>query len=73
MKTEYSNGKIRILALLKILNEKPQNASQLIRKLERLYDIKAHRHTIYDDIAVLTQFEDVRQTTKGYYIRRAQQ
>jgi predicted DNA-binding transcriptional regulator YafY len=71
-----ANQKLKILYLMKILQEKTDethqlSVPQLIRALEA-YGIKAERKSLYDDIEALRLFgvdvESVKSRTTGYYI-----
>jgi predicted DNA-binding transcriptional regulator YafY len=71
-----ANQKLKILYLMKILQEKTDethqlSVPQLIRALEG-YGIKAERKSLYDDIEALRLFgvdvESVKSRTTGYYI-----
>ena len=62
MSKKCSDTKVRILALERILMgaQKPLKCSEIIDKLNKQYHISANRKTIYDDIAVLTCFVNVK-------------
>ncbi len=71
-----SNQKLKLLYLMKILQEKTDeqhalSVPALIAELGR-YDIKAERKSIYDDLEALRFFgldiESVRSKTTGYYL-----
>lgn len=71
-----SNQKLKLLYLLKILQEKtdenhPLTAKQLIEGLS-MYGVKAERKSIYDDLEALRVYgldiEALRSKTTGYYI-----
>ncbi|NLA87542.1 MAG: WYL domain-containing protein [Clostridiales bacterium] len=71
-----SNQKLKLLYLMKILQEKTDehhalSVAELIAELGR-YDIKAERKSIYDDLEALRFFgldiESVRSKTTGYYL-----
>ena len=61
--------KARILAVERILSERPKTATEIIHCLENRYNITANRKSIYDDIAVLTSFMNIQYINKaGYYV-----
>jgi predicted DNA-binding transcriptional regulator YafY len=71
-----SNQKLKLLYLMKILQEKTDgehalSVAELITELGR-YDIKAERKSIYDDLEALRFFgldvESTRAKTTGYYL-----
>lgn len=53
-----------ILAIERILTNKPQNASRIIERLEGEYGIKAERKLRYDSVAVLTEFMMIEKIEK---------
>lgn len=70
------NQKLKLLYLMKILTEKTDEnhmltVPQMINEL-RLYDIRAERKSIYDDLEALRVFgldiESVKSKTTGYYV-----
>lgn len=64
-----SQGKERILALERIITNKPQPMSVLLRRLQNEYGVTAERKTIYSDIATLTFFVTVTyEHGKGYFL-----
>lgn len=74
MSKKCSDTKVRILALERILMgaQKPLKSDEIIDKLNKRYHISANRKTIYDDIAVLTAFENVQYKHRvGYWIEKA--
>ena len=62
MSKKCSDTKARILALERILMgaKKPLKCDEIIDRLFKQYHISANRKTIYDDIAVLTCFVNVK-------------
>lgn len=58
----------RVLALERILNEKPQRTPELMRKLKNWYNIECGRKSIYQDIAVLTRYMPICMSREGYWI-----
>ena len=60
----------RILALERILSDKPQKTPELMDKLSKRYGIECDRKSIYQDIAVLTLYLPICQSKEGYYIER---
>ena len=74
MSKKCSDTKARILALERILMgaQKPLKCDEIIEKFNKQYNISANRKTIYDDIAVLTAFENVQYKHRvGYWIEKA--
>ena len=52
-----NDGKIRILAVAKMLSEGRRiNSSEILRRLDLQYDIQADRKTIYSDICAIDRF-----------------
>ena len=45
-----------ILAIERTMTNAPQNASRIIERLENEYGIIAERKSVYDSVAVLTEF-----------------
>lgn len=55
-------SKACLLAIEQILfTKKRVTANDIIRLLEKHYDIRVERKTVYSDIAVITRFYDVRK------------
>ena len=69
MSKKGNDTKARILALERILMgaKKPLKCDEIIEKLNKQYNISANRKTIYDDIAVLTCFVNVKHWRHGGY------
>ena len=71
-----NDTKVRLLAVERmiILSENGLTLRQIQDKLINEYDIEAERKSLYDDIAALTRFLDIRTQRKGkyfyYFIRR---
>ena len=65
---EVNNTKERILAVERILSNKPKTAEEILICLENRYGILAERKAIYDDIAALTRYMNVQHSAKGYYV-----
>ena len=73
MSKKCSDTKARILALERILMgaKKPLKCDEIIEKLNKQYNISANRKTIYDDIAVLTCFVNVKHwRPDGYWAEK---
>ena len=61
------SGKERILCVERIIQaRRTVSVPQILGDLERKYDIHADRKTIYDDIAVLTQFMPITTCGAGH-------
>lgn len=72
---EGCDTKVRILALERILMgaRKPLKCDEIIDSLFKRYNISANRKTIYDDIAVLTAFENVQYKHRvGYWTEKGE-
>ena len=69
MSKKGNDTKARILALERILMgaQKPLKCDEIIDRLYKRYNISANRKTIYDDIAVLTCFVNVKHWRHGGY------
>ena len=75
MANKCSDTKARILALERILMgaQKPLKCDEIIDRLYKQYHISANRKTIYDDIAVLTAFENVQYKHRvGYWAEKGE-
>ena len=59
-----------ILAIERIMTNAPQNASRIIERLENEYGIIAERKSVYDSVAVLTEFMMIEKNGKGYFVQR---
>lgn len=69
----YCEQRIRIIAVEHILLDakKPIQCPEIIRILDRQYNICASRKTLYDDIYALRLFYDVRYRRNiGYWIEK---
>lgn len=74
MKKEGSDTKFRILALERVLMDarKPMLCTEIQAKLYNRYHITVALKTLYDDIAVITAFENVQYKHRvGYWIEKA--
>ena len=75
MANKCSDTKARILALERILMgaQKPLKCDEIIDRLFKQYHISANRKTIYDDIAVLTCFVNVKHWRHdGYWAEKGE-
>lgn len=64
------NSKIKMLAIERMFQTKRHlSMRDIIDTLERRYDIKADRRTVYDDIACLTMFMNIQTEGGGRYLR----
>ena len=75
MSKKGNDTKARILALERILMgaQKPLKCDEIIDKLNKQYHIYANRKTIYDDIAVLTCFVNVKHWRHdGYWAEKGE-
>ena len=75
MSKKGNDTKVRILALERILMgaKKPLKCDEIIDRLYKRYHISANRKTIYDDIAVLTAFENVQYKHRvGYWAEKGE-
>ena len=68
--TQGSDLRERILAVERILNDRPQTVREIRQRLEREYDIKCDRKVIYQDIAALSRYLPVMQNRGGYFLQR---
>lgn len=60
-----SEARIRVLAIERMLaSGRKMRAKEIQQELERKYEIRADRRTIYDDIYVLNQFVPI-ESTRG--------
>ena len=58
------------MAIERILTNKPQNTSRIIERLENEYGIRAERKSVYDSVAVLTEFMMIEKNRKGYFVQQ---
>lgn len=67
---QKSDSRERILAVERILDNRPQTVREISQRLEREYDIECDRKVIYQDIAALSRFIPVMQSREGYFLQR---
>ena len=76
MSKKCSDTKARILALERSIlmgAQKPLKCDEIIEKLNKQYHISANWKTIYDDIAVLTCFVNVKYwRPDGYWAEKGE-
>ena len=58
------------MAIERILTNAPQNASRIIERLEGECGITAEMKSVYDSVAVLTEFMMIEKNRKGYFVQQ---
>ena len=70
---QKSDSRERVLAVERILSDKPQTCGKIIHRLTREYGIECSRKAVYQDIAALSRYMPVIQSAKGYFLQRTAQ
>lgn len=66
-----SDSRERVLAVERILTDKPQTCGKIIHRLAREYSIKCSRKAVYQDIAALCKFMPIVHDEKnGFFLKK---
>ncbi len=66
-----SNSRERVLAVERILSDKPQTCGKIIHRLTREYGIECSRKAVYQDIAALCRYLPIMHDEKrGFFLKK---
>lgn len=66
-----SDSRERILAVERILTDKPQTCGKIVHRLMREYGISCGRKAVYQDIATLSRYMPIMHDPRsGYFLKK---
>lgn len=66
-----SDSRERLLAVERLLTDKPQTCGKIIHRLAREYGIKCSRKAVYQDIAALSRYMPIEHDPKsGFFLKK---
>ena len=66
-----SDGRERVLAVERILSDRPQTCRKIVHRLAREYGISCNRKAVFQDIAALSRYLPIEhEPNKGYFLKK---